>query len=251
MRFKQTICYYLSLTSHKKIWGCFFIGMIFSLGNLVYQYNQMGQQYDELDLLLYGPYGILNGGINGFISSIYLMIWLFFIHSLDKKTEENFYLLHVKTKLKLSVNKDLIMVLSLILYIIFVFLGFIFAYLIMYALVKGELVEAELTLLNVGKIATIKYLQFLFMGHLFLLLNRVIRNYLVVVLMVMTVFIINLVDSFPAFNLVFIVNRQQIMVQGTFIAWIGLLISLNFLLFAAKYTVTLLRRPNQWSLPLS
>lgn len=225
--------------------------MIFSLGNLVYQYNQMGQQYDELDLLLYGPYGILNGGINGFISSIYLMIWLFFIHSLDKKTEENFYLLHVKTKLKLSVNKDLIMVLSLILYIIFVFLGFIFAYLIMYALVKGELVEAELTLLNVGKIATIKYLQFLFMGHLFLLLNRVIRNYLVVVLMVMTVFIINLVDSFPAFNLVFIVNRQQIMVQGTFIAWIGLLISLNFLLFAAKYTVTLLRRPNQWSLPLS
>lgn len=225
--------------------------MIFSLGNLVYQYNQMGQQYDELDLLLYGPYGILNGGINGFISSIYLMIWLFFIHSLDKKTEENFYLLHVKTKLKLSVNKDLIMVLSLILYIIFVFLGFIFAYLIMYALVKGELVEAELTLLNVGKIATIKYLQFLFMGHLFLLLNRVIRNYLVVVLMVMTVFIINLVDSFPAFNLVFIVNRQQIMVQGTFIAWIGLLISLNFLLFAAKYTVTLLRRPNQWCLPRS
>ncbi len=51
--------------------------MIFSLGNLVYQYYQMGQQYDELDLLLYGPYGILNGGINGFISSIYLMLWLF------------------------------------------------------------------------------------------------------------------------------------------------------------------------------
>lgn len=70
--------------------------MIFSLGNLVYQYYQMGQQYDELDLLLYGPYGILNGGINGFISSIYLMLWLFFIHSIDKKTEENFYLLHVK-----------------------------------------------------------------------------------------------------------------------------------------------------------
>ncbi|MFP1649321.1 MULTISPECIES: hypothetical protein [Enterococcus] len=251
MRFKQTICYYLSLTSHKKIWGFFFIGMIFSLGNLVYQYYQMGQQYDELDLLLYGPYGILNGGINGFISSIYLMLWLFFIHSIDKKTEENFYLLHVKTKLKLLVNKDLIMVLSLILYIIFVFLGFIFAYLIMYALVKGELVEAELTLLNVGKIAAIKYLQFLFMGHLFLLLNRVIRNYLVVVLMVMTVFIINLVDSFPAFNLVFIVNRQQIMAQGTFIAWLGLLISLNLLLFAAKYTVILLRRSNQWCLPRS
>lgn len=225
--------------------------MIFSLGNLVYQYNQMVQQYDELDLLLYGPYGILNGGINGFISSIYLLIGLFFIHTIDKKTEKNFYLLHVKTKLKLLVNKDLIMVLSLILYIIFVFLGFIFAYLIMYALFKGEVVEAQLTLLNVGKIAAIKYLQFLFIGHLSLLLNGVIRNYLVVVLMVMTVFIINLVDSFPAFNLVFIVNRQQIMVQGTFIAWIGLLISLNLLLFAAKYTVTLLRRSNQWCLPRS